>query len=245
MRELDLSPLERHENIVLQFSGGKDSIACLILLRAHLHRITVLWLNTGETLPEHLAQMERVRALCPRFVEVRSDLAVSIARDGYPVDVLPLRNDRNVQFLTQQERAPLQGFMACCMNNLMQPMHQATIDAGATLIIRGQKQADGHKSPVVSGDVRGGVEFWFPVEEWSDDEVLDFIAVSDLLPEHFERHHTSLDCWSCTAYLSEHAWKQQYLDQHHPEKGAEVRHRIAIIRKEIVAELKHMEAIYG
>lgn len=233
--------LDRHENIVLQFSGGKDSIACLMLLKEHLHRITVLWMNPGDTLPEHLEQMERVRAMCPNFVEVRSDVARSHAENGYPVDLLPVRNDRQVQFLSQQKRLPLQSFMACCMNNLMQPMHEATVRAGATLIIRGQKAADGHKSPVKSGDVLQGVEFWFPIEGWDDEQVLGFIEVSDLLPEHYERGHTSLECWSCTAYLAGHAWKQHYLQKHHPEKAAEVTRRIHLIKAEIMADLQHME----
>lgn len=241
---LDLSPLDRHEKVVLQFSGGKDSIACLLLLREHLHRITVLWMNTGETLPEHAAQMERVKVICPHFVEVRSDLAKSIEENGYPVDVLPVRNDRNIQFLTNQQRVPLQSFMACCIQNLMQPMHEATLNAGATLIIRGQKRADEHKSPVQSGHVVGGVEYWFPVEDWTDAEILDFIEGSDLLPEHFERGHTSLDCWSCTAYLGEHAWRQRYLERHHPEKADEVRRRVMLIREEVMADLKHMETVF-
>lgn len=239
------SVLERHQNIVLQFSGGKDSVACLLLLREHLHRITVLWLNSGETLPEHVAQMERVRALCPHFVEVRTNVAKSHAEYGYPVDLLPLRNDRHVQFLAQQDRVPLQGFMACCMTNMMQPMHAATVQSGATLIIRGQKRSDGHKSPLSSGDVRDGLEFWFPIEDWSHDEVLDYVAGSEFLPEYFERHHTSLDCWSCTAYLGDHAWKREYLHKHHPEKAAVLEQRISIIRKEIMSELKHMEAFDG
>lgn len=239
---IDLSPLDRHERIVLQFSGGKDSIACLMLLREHLDRITVLWLNTGETLPEHVEQMERVRAICPRFVEVKTNVAGDIEAQGYPVDLLPLRNERQVQFLSQQQRVPLQGFMACCIRNLMQPMHDATLAEGATLIIRGQKSADAHKSPVKSGDVLGGIEFWFPVQDWTDEQVLDYVAGSEFLPAHFEREHGSLDCWSCTAYLGEHGWKQRYLEKHHPEKAAEVERRITVIRREIMNEMKHMEA---
>lgn len=237
---MNILPIDRHDNIVLQFSGGKDSIACLLLLKDQLHRITVLWLNTGDPLPEYAAQMERVRALAPNFVEVNTDLQNSVEAHGWPVDVLPLRNDKHVQFMTNQERLPLQGFMGCCMNNLMRPMHDATAALGATLIIRGQKRADAHKSPLQSGNVVGGVEYWFPVEDWTDAQVLSYIGNTDLLPAHFEPHHTSLDCWSCTAYLGEHEWKQPYLDQHHPEKGAEVRRRLVLIKQEIMNDLQHM-----
>lgn len=238
---MDTSPLSRHHNIVLQFSGGKDSIACLLLLIEHLDRITVLWMNPGETLPETYAQMERVRAICPNFIEVHSDLSGHIEKNGYPVDLLPIRNEKPVQFLTQINRLPLQGFMACCIANLMQPMHAATLAQGATLIIRGQKDADDHRSPVRSGSVIGEVEYWFPVQEWTDEQVLDFIEDSGLLPENHDRSHTSLDCWSCTAYLAEHKWKQPYLEKFHPGKAAEVRRRLILIKNEILSELKNLE----
>lgn len=242
---MDMSPLDRHEKIVLQFSGGKDSIACLKLLAPYLHRITVLWMNTGEPLPEYAEQMARVRHICPHFIEVRHDIDADHAERGWPVDVLPLRNDKHVQYLSQQERMPLQSFMSCCMNNLMQPMHAATVATGATLIIRGQKKADGHRSPVTSGQVLGNVEFWFPVDEWSDDEVLAYVSDSGLLPQHFDQGNSSLDCWNCTAYLGEHQWKQPYLEKHHPQRAAEVKRRLILIRNEIMSDLRHMEAIDG
>ncbi len=235
-----ISALERHKNIVLQFSGGKDSIACLMLLKEHLHRITVLWMNTGAAFPETIAQMASVRAMCPNFIEVSGAQPESIASQGYPVDVLPLRNDKHVQFLTQQERLPLQGFMACCFNNLMQPMHLATLELGATLIIRGQKAADHHKSPVTSGAVLGGVEFWFPIDDWTDAKVMEYVADSGLLPMHYEDANTSLDCWDCTAYRAENQWKQPYLERHHPDKAAEVRRRLVLIKQEIMNDLQHM-----
>jgi len=235
---MDINPLDRHENIVLQFSGGKDSIACLMLLREHLDRITVLWMNPGDTLPETYEQMERVRALCPNFIEVKGDVAGQVARAGYPVDLLPVRNEVPVQFLTQIKRLPLQGFLSCCVANLMQPMHDATLACGATLIIRGQKDSDSHRSPVRSGDIVAGIEYWFPIQDWSDNQVLDFISDSGLQPKNNDRSHTSLDCWSCTAYLGQHKWKQAYLDQYHPEKGAELRRRLSLIREEIMAEIQ-------
>jgi len=234
------SPLDRHDNIVLQFSGGKDSICCLLLLREHLHRITVLWMNTGAALPETLAQMELVRAMCPNFVEVAGRQPEQVEANGYPVDVLPVRNHRETQFLTQQQRVPLQGFLACCYANLMQPMHEATLAAGATLIIRGQKAADHHKSPVKSGDTMAGAEYWFPLEGWTDAQVMGYIKGSALLPAHYADANTSLDCWSCTAYLQENQWKLPYLKKHHPEKGAEVQRRLILIRQEIMNDLQHM-----
>lgn len=235
-----MAPLDRHQNIVFQFSGGKDSIACLLLLKAYLHRITVLWMNTGAAFPETLEQMTKVRAMCPNFIEVNGNQPAQIEAMGWPVDLLPMRNDRNIQFMTQQHRLPLQGFLSCCLVNLMQPMHEATLATGATLIIRGQKAADHHKSPVRSGDSMAGVEFWFPLEDWSDTRVFELVRGSDLLPAHYSDANTSLDCWSCTAYLGENQWKLPYLQKHHPEKAIEVKRRLIMIRNEIAREFKNI-----
>jgi 3'-phosphoadenosine 5'-phosphosulfate sulfotransferase (PAPS reductase)/FAD synthetase len=241
MEICQMSPLDRHEKIVLQFSGGKDSLACLLLLKEHLHRITVVWVNTGAAFPETLAQMDAVRAMCPHFIEVQGRQPEQIAGHGFPVDVLPMRNHLQIQYVTQQKRIPLQGFMQCCFNSLMLPMHEATLAMGATLIIRGQKTADHHKNPVKSGDVVDGVEYWFPVENWTDAQVLDYVRDSGLLPAHYDHANTSLDCWSCTAYLSENKWKLPYLKKHHPEKAEEVERRLNIIRQEIKADMAFLE----
>lgn len=39
--------IDRHERVVLFFSGGKDSLTCLLLLRPYWDRLTVCWINTG------------------------------------------------------------------------------------------------------------------------------------------------------------------------------------------------------
>lgn len=234
---MDHSPLDRHENVVLQFSGGKDSLACLMLLSEHLHRITVLWLNTGDPLPEYRAQMDLVRGICPRFIEVHMPVDQNVMVQGWPVDLLPVRSQPAVQHLTQQQRLPLQDFMSCCMQNLMLPMQGATKALKATLVIRGQKLADDHKSPVRSGDVIDGCEYWFPLEYWTDEQVLDFVKDSPLLPVGFKPENTSLDCWFCTAYVDDLKWKQPYLEKHHPEKAAEIARRKIWIKNEIMAEV--------
>lgn len=236
-----MKSINRHKRIVFQFSGGKDSIACLLLLKDYLHKITVMWTNTGAAFPETIEQMEKVKQICPNFIEVNGHQPEQIEANGYPVDVLPVRNHLQSQYLTQQKRLPLQGFLGCCAANMMSPMHEATKNLGATLIIRGQKLTDHHKSPVRSGDVIDGIEYLFPIESLTDDQVMSLIKDSELLPKHYKDARTSLDCWSCTAYLEENQWKLPYLMAHHPEKGREVKKRLIMIRNEIMSDLKFME----
>lgn len=236
-----MNPIDRHENIVFQFSGGKDSIACLEELRPYWDKITVLWLNPGNPLPELLNQMHKVKASVPRFIEVTTDSFGYVEKHGYPADVLPIRNHLDTQYLAGQDRRPLQSFMACCMENIMIPMQMATLKLGATLVIRGQKAADNHKSPIRSGDVVLGVEYYFPIEHWSDAQVLECIKESEFLPEHYMEGNTSLECWHCTAYAEDHKARRDYLERHHPEKAQEVKRRTIMIRNEILKDLQHME----
>lgn len=229
-----------HKNIVFQFSGGKDSIACLLLLKDELHRITVMWTDTGAAFPETYAQMEKVKALCPNFLVVQGNQPKQIEEHGYPVDVMPMRNHKEIQFYTKQEKLPLQSFWQCCWNSLMIPTQKATIKLGATLIIRGQKSCDEKKSPVKSGDVLDNVEYLFPIENWTDSEVMEFVKNSDLMTEHYADANTSLDCWSCTAYLKENQWKLPYLKKHHPEKAQIVQDRLIAIKSEIMSEMEFL-----
>jgi phosphoadenosine phosphosulfate reductase len=57
--------IARHERIVLQFSGGKDSLASLQMVRDHWAKITVAWVNSGDVFPETIELMDTVRARVP------------------------------------------------------------------------------------------------------------------------------------------------------------------------------------
>lgn len=227
---------------VLQFSGGKDSLACLLYLQDQLDDITVLWCDSGDSFPETLAQMEIVKSICPKFVTVSGNQPETIKAYGYPVDVLPVRNHKMVQYNAQQKRPMLQSFMDCCYKSMMEPMHKATLALGATTIIRGQKLTDHHKSPIKNGDVVDGITYWFPIENWTDAQVMEYVKESTLLPEHYKTAKTSMDCMHCTAYLAENQWKLPYLRLNYPEQGAEVERRINAIRYEVE---KDMAYLYG
>lgn len=230
---------------VLQFSGGKDSLACLLYLKDQLAEITVVWCDPGDSFPETLAQMEIVKSLCPNFVVIIGNQPEVIKEHGYPVDVLPVRNHKMVQYNAQQKRPLLQSFMDCCYKSMMEPMHKATLALGATTIIRGQKLSDHHKSPIKNGDVVDGITYWFPIENWTDEQVIEYVDASPLFPKHYRDNvaKTSMDCMHCTAYLAENQWKLPYLKHHHPEQGAEVERRLNAIRKEVEADMAYLYGV--
>lgn len=202
---------------VLQFSGGKDSLACLYLLEPRWSEITVAWVNTGVAFPETIALMERVRTQVPHFLEIAAEQ--SIERDGYPADVLPIAAT-SAGHLFEGETGPrFQSRYSCCAAALWAPMQKAMRELGATTIIRGQKLSDAKKTPIRSGQVIEGITYEFPLEDWTDADVRHFLAEKKVsLPENYRYMSTSLDCWNCTAYLNENAGRLQYLHERHPAK---------------------------
>lgn len=228
---------------VFEFSGGKDSIAVLMLLKDRLHEITVVWADSGDAFPETHAQMEKIKSLCPNFLIVKGNQPEVIKKYGFPVDILPTRNHEQISNLTQQDRPKLQIFIDCCVRSFLEPIHKAVLALGATEIIRGQKNSDRQKSPVRSGDVIDGVLYTFPIQDWTDEQVMDFIKDSDLLPKHYADANTSLDCMHCTAYLEDNQWKLPYLQKHYPLIAIDVKNRMFLIRNEIERDLVHLNRL--
>jgi len=228
---------------VLQFSGGKDSLATLLLLKDQLHEITVLWADSGDSFLETYAQMEKVKAFCPNFEVVKGDQPKVIADRGYPSDVLPVRNHKVIQGLISIERVKLQGFLECCLSSFLMPMERRSKDLGATEIIRGVKKCDVIKGPTRDGDVIDGVLYRNPIWDWTEDQVMDFIKDSELRSPHYDLAHTSMDCMHCTAYLNDNHWKLPYLDKHYPDVGAEVRRRLKLIKLEVDNDMQHLNRI--
>jgi phosphoadenosine phosphosulfate reductase len=212
----------------LQFSGGKDSLACLYLLKPRWDEITVAWVNAGATFPETLTQMEQIRQMVPHFLEIRS--RQTIDTEGYPADVLPVSDTVLGRLLNEQSGPKFQSRHFCCAAALWRPMDNAMRELGAKVIIRGQKNTDQLRSLLlVSGTVIDGVEYQFPLQDWTDADVYRYLREQQVsLPLNYEHMDTGLDCMNCTAYLRENVRKFHYMREHHPEA---YRHAMGIITK--------------
>lgn len=206
---------------VLQFSGGKDSLACLYLLEPQWNDLIVAWVNTGAAFPETLELMERVQAMVPNFREIRSDQ--SIVSRGYPVDTVPVQAGTIGKMSEHYKGVFFQSRYDCCAHSLWNPLYRAMQEWGVTVIIRGQKCTDGRKIPINDGSVINGIEYRFPLESWSDARVISFLKERGVdIPRNYQHMTTGLDCWNCTAYLDENAGKLSYLRQYHPQWHKEV-----------------------
>ena len=206
---------ERHKRAVLMYSGGKDSLACLLLLRGYWNRLDVVWVNTGNQFPEVVEHMEAVRSLVPHFTELKSDTSSYLKVNGFPVDVVPTRHTATGHYIYGATPLKVCSRFDCCGTNIWKPMADYLTMTKPTCVIRGDRGSERERG-LESAD---GIEFAFPIFDWSAKRVLDFI--SSFGGALFQERHklpegSSLDCMTCTAYNCEHASRMRYLRERHP-----------------------------
>jgi 3'-phosphoadenosine 5'-phosphosulfate sulfotransferase (PAPS reductase)/FAD synthetase len=213
----------RHERVALMFSGGRDSIACLHLIEPFLNRTLVIWVNTGSAFPEIVEFMDGVKHLVPNFLELQTNQPNSILENGYPVDVLPINYSHIGQACTHEKPIKLRSYNDCCAENFWIPAEHAIRELGITGVIRGQRNSEDHHGPVPSGTLWEGVEYCFPIESWSENELLQYLSGNNVvLDERLSMSHSSLDCWNCTAFCASSIDRTKYVKKHHPEKFEQV-----------------------
>lgn len=210
--------MDQHETVVLQFSGGKDSTACLHLLQPWWDKVHVVWVNPGAPYPEMIEQMDYMRALVPHFHEVLGQQPEWVEQFGYPVDVVPLWHTNWGQSMRQEPTTRFHSFLGCCHQNLWAPLAQAVTDLGATLVVRGQKLGDPMVTKYPDGYTENGVTYAFPIHDWDDAGVFRYLDdVEAYVPKQYaEGADSSFDCWNCCAYGSHNAQRFAHMQRHHP-----------------------------
>ncbi|MEN6540834.1 MAG: methyltransferase domain-containing protein [Mizugakiibacter sp.] len=236
--------LNHHERIALQYSGGKDSTAVLYLLRPWWDRLTVYWTNTGDPVPETLEVIDEVRAEVAHFVEITGDVKAWRAANGTPSDIVTFRGHAIGNFLGFGDLR-LSNRFDCCWANLMLPMVQRMQADGVTLIVRGTKDADMPAQPVNSGDIHDGFEILYPVQDWSDEEVFDFLAQEGAPVADYYAFGapTAPECLGCTAWWDDR--KAAFMAARHPEQYAQYRDTLKRIKSGALASLACLEREIG
>lgn len=223
---------------VLQFSGGRDSIATLLRWQEHKEETVVLWLDAGGTLPEVEAMIRQLTAGWNLHV-VKSDAATWIRNNGLPADIVPTwRNGRGRMWAENTATIPIANSLTCCESNVMLPMHAATLLMHPQYIVRGQRNAEILKSIVRNEQVIDGITYLFPIQDWSDGEVNQYLADHGIeLPEWYINGTKGFDCWWCTGFVKESRALHEYLRVHHPKKYQVLQRRFAAIEQSIKDEL--------
>lgn len=189
----------------LQFSGGKDSLACLYLNKHRWDQIYVVWLDTGAAYQETYDYMMRWKERLPYFVHLKSNQPADIEKNGWPVDVLPVGNTHLGRAITGNKGPLMQSHLECCARNIWFPLFQGTIDLGVKTIIKGQRAEDRRKSVATDGLSFAGVTFEMPIQDWTEKQVYAYLKEvgAELPPGYKEGEKTGRDCWDCTAYLDD------------------------------------------
>lgn len=202
--------------IGLAFSGGKDSWACLWLNRDRLADVHVIWVNTGKNFPELLETVEKARAMCPNFHEVKTDRERQNAAMGIPSEVVPSDWTAFGQLLSGPKDVTVQSYLDCCFTNISGPLHATAKRLGVTELIRGQRTEDEKKGACQDGSVVDGIVYRHPIESWTTQQVLAYVAEHMPLPGHFGLKHSSMDCFDCTAYRKDSRDRIAYMNKEHP-----------------------------
>jgi 3'-phosphoadenosine 5'-phosphosulfate sulfotransferase (PAPS reductase)/FAD synthetase len=236
---VDLSRLGDHDKIVLQFSGGKDSLALLYLFKGHLHRMTVLHCDTADQLPEMQDLVAVVESNVPNFHRVRTDAPAWIAQHGLPSDLVPIRCHPGVANVYREAGHPIVPVTDCCAANRWRPMQKAIRELGPSLVIHGQRRSDEMGwDKTMQGDTTQGAgdwQVWAPISEWSDDDVMTYLrgVGAPILPWYSHKPHAP-ECATCPASWSE--GRGAYLKKHHPVLAARYGQSLAVLLAEISPE---------
>lgn len=241
--------LNRHAKPILFFSGGKDSLACLMLLRDFWDQITVAWANPGAPHPEVLEYMQKIRERVPHFVEIQGNQPDWILRQGWPSDVVPIRASRDGELGAGVQGIRIQSYTSCCWANMWEPMQRFVEASGSNLIIMGQRREEGLKNRLRDDvyQVIEGVAYWHPINDWSRSTVFEYLESIDepLPPFYKEGAESSTDCWNCTAYLDHGKARFAKLKRDNPEGFQELTDVLRGIANEIQKQSTPLFEILG
>lgn len=237
---MDWTPLIRHAGrVAFSFSGGKDSTVLAWMMRRAglLDQVRVYHLDTGDLFPEMVEHVAMVRSWCPDFVTVQTDARGWAKIHGEPSDLVPHSSHEFGQLM--EEGRKISARYECCEANLMRPLAERMHGDGNTLLIRGTRQADMKRLPVASGDVHSGMEFFYPIQSWSDDDVFAFIKRNDIpIPALYDFFRQGPECATCPAWWS--VDNGPYLRARHPALYDAYKERMSRVMAEVVPSLRRL-----
>ena len=162
---------------VIQFSGGRDSLALAYHMRALTPFVDVVMVSTGDMPEAAYRNLQLVRDLGFNVSVVETDPKDWRTRYGDPAG---------------------DNWTTCCYANIWLPMGEFVQQHGYRQVIRGTRRCDPHFHGVMPGDIVDGVLYTFPLWDWTDKQVNDYLG--PLLPEAYRKDVNGMpDCLTCTA----------------------------------------------
>ena len=199
--------------MALAFSGGKDSLACFYLMRDQLD--CAIYVDTGYAYPETLALVDLVNKELPTHI-VNSDRRGQNAANGIPSDVVPINWTPLGQAIAGPKPYAIQSYLQCCWENIGKPLLEKAKELGVTHLVYGQRNEENCKAGSRNGDVVEGIVRLHPIEDWTTQQVYEYLATKMEIPEHFFLKHSSLDCYDCTAFEKDSKDRLHWTADHYP-----------------------------
>ena len=160
---------------VIQFSGGRDSLALAYHMRALTPFVDVVMVDTGDMPDAAYKNLQLVRDL------------------GFNVELVQTRSD---DWRSRNGNPSGDNWIACCFHNIWMPMGEFVQQRGYRQVIRGTRRCDPHFHGVMPGDIVDGVLYTFPLWDWTDKQVNDYLG--PLLPEAYRNDVNGMpDCLTC------------------------------------------------
>jgi phosphoadenosine phosphosulfate reductase len=222
--------MKNHSIVVLEFSGGRDSIAALLSLQPWPDNLHVVHLDTCDA-PLEIQQIvkEVAGAFGKNFHLVRSSSYAVRAEFGHPS---PIVMSDKPQFT---DGVPLmQPQFECCLRTIMMPLHQRVLELGATMIIRGQRDSDSSKNPLEHLSVSEGIVYAYPVHDKIDSEI--DVLCGNLRPSFYDYTSDAPDCMTCTGYWGR--GYQKWLSKIDPPLAADRKERVSALIASLVPILR-------
>jgi phosphoadenosine phosphosulfate reductase len=243
---MDISKLlDKHGHGILCFSAGKDSLACLQLLRPHLDRITLVWVDAGASAPETLTYMRKVAASVPHFRTVHGRQPQVVKEFGWPADVVPARGTLAGSYGAGPRPVMFQPYTDCCARSMWEPLSSFIRTCGTDLVILGQRKQEALRNRLRDEvlQVIGGVTYFQPLNDWDSDEVWQYLEASglELPPFYAEGAESSVDCWNCTAYLDHNQSRLRRMQETEPERFAPVARVLTELQLQLRADVAPLD----
>lgn len=235
--------LSKYKKPALNFSGGKDSLACLYLIKDQLDKVTVYHTDTGDHCPETKEVIDSVKEWIPNFVTIQTNVSQWRSVNGMPSDLVPA-SAHWIGVATGMNDFPLSNRMDCCFQNIMLPMHNRMIEDDVDAVIRGTKMADTGRIP--TDNVDGPYEVLLPLRDWSHQDVFDYLekvgAPKNKIYDYFGTI-SAPECFGCTAWWDDK--KAKYFKALHPEQYKIYINNLSIIGNTINQHLTELNAELG